>query len=129
MSATERRKGVTGEREVAAIFRVHGFECDRTPNSGGLRIKGDLYGTVPAHVEVKRHETLRLPAWLRQAEAEAEEDALPVVAFRQNRGTWYAAIPLHDLARLLAMQADDETATVTRERYNGGGWRTVEASS
>jgi Holliday junction resolvase len=100
MSAAERRKGAAGEREVAAIFRAHGFDCDRTPNSGGLRLRGDLYGTVPVHVEVKRQETLRLPTWLRQAEAECG-DLTPVVAFRQSRGRWYAALPLDALAELL----------------------------
>jgi Holliday junction resolvase len=106
MSRAERDKGSRGELEVAAIFRSHGFDCDRTPNSGGLRIRGDLYGTVPAHVEVKRQETLRLPLWLRQAAAEAEPGTMPVVAFRQNHGAWYAALPLHRLAELLGDLAE-----------------------
>jgi Holliday junction resolvase len=101
VSASERRKGAAGEREAAAIFRAHGFDCDRVPNSGGLRLNGDLYGSVPVHVEVKRHETLRLPAWLRQAEAECD-GRTPVVAFRQSGGRWYGVLPLDDLAELLA---------------------------
>jgi len=101
MAKRERAKGIAGELEVAAIFREHGFDCDRVPNSGGLRIKGDLYGGLPVHVEVKRQEVLRLPLWLRQAEAECGP-LVPVVAFRQNRGKWYAAIELSQLAALLA---------------------------
>jgi Holliday junction resolvase len=101
VSNSERRKGAGGELEVAAIFRAAGFDCDRTPNSGGLRIKGDLAGTVPAHVEVKRQEVLRLPLWLRQAELDAPAGVTPVVAFRQSRGQWYAALPLDRLAALL----------------------------
>lgn len=100
--AMPRRKGVRGEQEVAAIFRAAGFDCDRTPNSGGLRIRGDLAGTVPAHVEVKRQEVLRLPTWLRQAESEAPAGVTPVVAFRQNGGVWYAALPLAELVTLIA---------------------------
>jgi Holliday junction resolvase len=103
MSNSERRKGAGGELEVAAIFRRAGFDCDRTPNSGGLRIKGDLAGTVPAHVEVKRQEVLRLPLWLRQAESDAPAGATPVVAFRQSHGQWYAALPLYRLAALLSV--------------------------
>lgn len=103
MSSSERRKGVRGELEVAAIFREVGFDCDRTPNSGGLRIKGDLAGSVPAHVEVKRQEVLRLPLWLRQARDEAPAGVVPVVAFRQSRGEWYAALPLAHLAALMAV--------------------------
>ena len=45
---------------MEAIFRAHGFDCDRVPNSGGLRLKGDLYGTLPVHVEVKRQERAHL---------------------------------------------------------------------
>lgn len=101
VARAERDKGARGEREVAAIFRGHGFDCDRTPNSGGLRFRGDLYGNVPLHVEVKRQEVLRLPLWMRQAEADAG-DLTPVVAFRQSGGRWYAALPLDDLAGLVA---------------------------
>ena len=104
MGRTERDKGAAAERDVARVFRDHGFDLDRTPNSGALRIKGDLYGNVPAHIEVKRQETLRLPLWLRQAAAEAPPGVTPVVAFRQNRGAWYAALPLDCLAALLARQ-------------------------
>lgn len=101
MSATERRKGRRGEQEVALILRAHGIEADRTVHNSGVFLRGDLTGVEGYHVEVKRHETLRIPAWLRQAEDECGE-CVPVVAFRQNRSGWYAAIPLHDLARLIA---------------------------
>lgn len=102
MSNSERRKGALGEREVAAIFRAAGFDCDRTPNSGGLKIRGDLTGTVPAHVEVKRQEVLRIPLWIAQARDEAPAGVTPVVAFRQNGAEWYGALPLDHLAALMA---------------------------
>jgi len=44
---SERNKGKGGELEVARIFKADGFDCDRTPNSGGLRIAGDLHGELP----------------------------------------------------------------------------------
>lgn len=100
MGASERDKGARGEREVAAIFRAHGFDCDRVPNSGGLRLKGDLYGDLPVHVEVKRQERLQLWQWLGQARDEAG-DGVPLVAFRRNGSEWYAALPLAALADLL----------------------------
>ncbi len=100
MAKASRDKGSRGEREVAAIFRDAGFDADRVPNSGGLRIKGDLYGNLPAHIEVKRCERLKLPEWLRQAEDECD-GRVPVVAFRQNGGKWFACLPLVELARLL----------------------------
>jgi hypothetical protein len=101
VSAAQREKGARAEREVAAIFQAAGFDCNRVPNSGGLRIKGDLYGDVPAHVEVKRAEQLRVPEWWRQTRGEAPEGVLPVLTFRQSRGEWLALVPLDALVRLL----------------------------
>jgi len=104
---TSRNKGSRGELEVAAIFQAVGFDARRTPNSGGLSWKGDVQG-VPGYVlEVKRCETLAVPAWLRQAHAASAGD-VPVVAFRRNRahgvdptGDWHAIVPLEELARLI----------------------------
>lgn len=101
------RKGKRGEREVRDVFRRHGFDVERTPNSGGLRWKGDLQGIAGVHVEAKRAERLELPAWLRQTYADCPDGHLPVLAFRRSRtagdptGTWHAVIPLDALARLL----------------------------
>lgn len=101
MSATERAKGIRGEREVADLLRSFGMPVDRTVHNSALFIRGDLTGVEGYHFEVKRQETLRVPTWLRQAAADCG-DAVPIVTFRQSRGEWYAALPLRDLARLLA---------------------------
>ncbi|HVE35393.1 MAG TPA: hypothetical protein VNC18_17640 [Gemmatimonadaceae bacterium] len=101
VSASERAKGARGEREVVDMLRTFGIACDRTVHNSGLYLRGDVTGVDGYHLEVKRHETLRVPAWIRQAEDECG-DLVPVVAFRQSRGEWYAAMPLRDLARLLA---------------------------
>lgn len=117
MGKPSRDKGGRGEREVAAIFQAHGFDCERVPNSGALRIKGDLYGTLPVHVEVKRQERIQLPAWLRQAAEEAPEGFPPLVAFRQNGEQWYGAAPLPFLVALLAV-ADAARALCELEDVN-----------
>ncbi len=100
MSRTERDKGVRGELEVRDICRAHGFDCDRVPNSGGLRIKGDLYGGLPLHVEVKRQEVWRLPVGIAQAEADANDHPW-LLAFRRSRSPWYAALPLANVLERL----------------------------
>jgi len=100
VSRAERDKGARGEREVATILRAHNLPAVRTPNSGGLHVRGDLTGVPGFHFEVKRQETLRLPLWLAQARAECG-DAVPVVAHRTNLSAWYATMPLADLAELL----------------------------
>lgn len=110
MTAMERRKGAAGEREVVAIFRDAGIEARREREG---RIGADLVLDVPGyHVSVKRHETLRLPLWI--AEAEAAGDGVPIVAFRRSRMPWYAAVPLDVLASLLA--AAESTALAVWNR-------------
>lgn len=111
MSAAQRDKGARAEREVAAIFQAAGFDCNRVPNSGGLRIKGDLYGDIPAHVEAKHHAVLRLPEWWRQTRNEAPAGVLPVLAVklqgvnRHRPKEWVAVVPLEALVAMLAAQA------------------------
>lgn len=101
MPASSRRKGVLGEREVARIWQAAGFEVR------GLEASGDhlvvCADGVTIHSETKRAERLKLPEWLRQTADEAAQGTLPVLAFRQNRTPWYAALPLTDLAELAAM--------------------------
>ena len=101
MGKSERNKGANGEREVASLFRTYGFDCDRVPNSGGLRLKGDLIGVPGLHVEVKRQEVARPWAWWEQAESETPPGSVTVVAFRRARSPWLAIVRLDVLAELL----------------------------
>lgn len=102
-----RRKGLNGEREVADAFTAAGWHV-RGLEGGGDHFAARLTGLAPneqrrlLHLECKRQERLALPAWLKQARDEAPPGVPPVVAFRQNRGVWYAALPLSDLLELLA---------------------------
>lgn len=103
MSATERRKGAVAEREVAAIFRAHGLAAAQRAAGGTVQLSGDVVGIPRLFVSVKRHETLRLPLWLREANKEAPAGAMPVVAFRQSNDLWFVALTLDDFAELLAV--------------------------
>lgn len=110
-----RRKGKNGELEVVKILERHGFRARRTPNSGGLAIKGDLTGyegepCIPGyHLEVKRVERLDLPKCLRQAHADAGGN-VPLLIHRRNDdrtgdplARWHATLPLEDLLVLLGI--------------------------
>lgn len=102
VAKASRDKGARGEREVRDAFRKHGFDVDRVPNSGGLRIRGDLYGNIPRlHIEVKRAERWDVPAWIKQAESDAFDHQTPIVCMRRNASRWYAVLPLVDLVPLL----------------------------
>jgi Holliday junction resolvase len=94
VSGSERRKGVRGEAEVAALLRLHGFEVR------GLEFSGDHlalgFGLV-FHVECKRQEVARPWLWGEQALREAPAGTIPLVAMRRNRSPWYALVPLAEL--------------------------------
>lgn len=100
MSKATRTKGLVGEREVAAAWQAAGFDVRSLEGAGDhLVIAAD---GLTIHSEVKRQERVRLPEWLAQARVEAPLGTIPVVTFRQNRGAWYAALPLADLVALVA---------------------------
>jgi len=108
VSRSERTKGKAGELEVARIFKASGFDCDRTPNSGGLRIAGDLHGDLPVHVEVKRQETARPWLWAQQARNESTGGSRWLVAMRRSHDEWLALLPLVNVVRLLRIEAELE---------------------
>jgi len=107
--SASRRKGLSGEREVAAIWTAYGFAVRGLEGSGDhLLIRGpnplQRPTAVPLtiHSEVKRQERLQLWQWLAQLEAEAPPGTLPLLSFRRNRSPWYAAVQLERLVDLLA---------------------------
>lgn len=101
MGAMSRRKGANGERAIASAYRAKGFDVDRVPNSGGLKVKGDLKANDDSldglHLEVKRQEKIQLNAWLKQAAEEASAGEVPIVIHRRSRSPWYATLPFDDL--------------------------------
>lgn len=104
MSATSRRKGADGERELARAYRQAGFDCARTPLSGGMRWKGDIVGVPAVHVEAKRSERLRIWEAIDQTLADADPHDLPAVHFRRNGSGWWVAIPFEDFVELLKLR-------------------------
>lgn len=94
---SSQRKGADGERELAAIFQAHGYDCTR----GGSLSFGevpDLSGLPGIHIECKRAETLRLSEWMNQAEMDARRfgDGAPAVFHRKNRQPWLVTMRLED---------------------------------
>ena len=108
MSRMQRDKGARGEREVVALFRDFFPEAAVQRAAGGTgQESGDLVRVPQAFVSVKRQEILRLPLWIREAEAEVDGLGLvPVIAYRTNAGgpapEWRGDLPLRDLARIMA---------------------------
>ncbi len=95
MGARSRSKGRRGELELLAVLHDAGFaDAERVHGQeeigGGL---GDLVCPATGRWESKRRKAM--PEW-----AQIAPD-VRAVAFREDRGAWYALVRLNDLLDLL----------------------------
>lgn len=93
MSASQRRKGAEGERE---LFRLLSGELgvsvkrnvDQARNGGA-----DCLELPGFAIECKRHQSLSRPSWWAQAVKQGQSAGLePIVFYRRNREAWRALI-------------------------------------
>lgn len=104
---SSRRKGQRGEREFIALHLAPYWpDAKRNLDQFGDD-KRDAINCAGAHFQIKRTERLDLWAAIRQAETEAIGNAVPIVAFRRNRSSWYCALRADYLTALLAWREDD----------------------
>ena len=88
MSQASVRKGKVAERQIANILRhemgilVH-RNLDQCKDGGY-----DLNGLPGMAIEVKRHETTRIPAWWKQTLRQCPEGFVPVLVYRKNHADW-----------------------------------------
>ena len=95
-----RAKGADGEREVLRILEDQlGLKLVRNAQQtarGGRDICEDvdrMQGPIKFSIEVKRQETLCLPAWWAQTVEQARAvHRIPVLFFRGNRQPWRVAL-------------------------------------
>ena len=103
-----------------------GTNLRRTPQSGGLSIKGDIIDTKPGqraheyHYEIKNHKTIKVKDWLMQAESDCGKK-MPVVIFARlktvvmpgkppvNEKKWYVITELEHWAEELENRDAIET--------------------
>jgi Holliday junction resolvase len=99
-----RNKGAAAEREFCNLLSDHLGEVVQR-KLGQARDAGVDVHVGKFRFEVKRRETLSLPAWCRQAELACMEDPanlVPVVAYRTNGQQWRVVLLLEDFLPLLA---------------------------
>ena len=106
MSASQRTKGATGEREFCELLKAHGFE-------GAKRLLGqarDGGGDVPLPpmlYEVKRYHAIAVRKWLDQAEQSVlnyKGCEVPAVAMREDgRKDWMVLLRAEDFINLLRL--------------------------
>jgi len=106
MGKASRNKGAVGEREFVNIMKGELGE-GITRNLSQTRDSGhDILGADPFAIEVKRQETLAIPAWWRQTKKNAHEvGQRPALAYRQNGKPW----------RVMVELTVEEFATIIRE--------------
>jgi Holliday junction resolvase len=101
-------KGKRGELEVVKLLnRYLGTKFRRTPNSGGLSIKGDIIdidNTNPLydfHIEIKNTNTLQIPKWMKQIENDQPlgKTGLLIAKFK---GSWFTWLRLEDFLYLIS---------------------------
>ena len=101
-------KGKRAEREVAKLInRYLGTNVRRTPQSGGMSIKGDIIDINPDspayqfHFEVKDQKKLMIPKWWEQIDDDCPVAKTPVNVFKMN-AQFYATMQFTDWLSLLA---------------------------
>lgn len=93
MSAMQRRKGQTGERELCRLLSEElGVTVRR--NVDQARIGGaDCIELKGFAVECKRQQKLSMPSWWAQAVKQGVDiNAEPIVFYRRNREPWQALL-------------------------------------
>ena len=109
------QKGKRFEREVAKILNQK-FDTNvrRTPQSGGMSIKGDIIDINPDsplydfHWECKNQEKLNIWKALAQARADKPMGKIPVVVMTRNFENNYACLELDDFLNLIKTIQDYE---------------------
>jgi Holliday junction resolvase len=112
MSASQRRKGANGERELFKLIAAElGIEVRRElaqTRSGGADTL-DVQGWA---IEVKRQEKEEIASWWAQTKAQAaSQDRRPILFYRRSRQPWRAVVDLADLDG--RFEPDEETAIIS----------------
>lgn len=103
MAINSKRKGKTGELELARKLKEYGYgDARRTAQyCGNTGDASDVVGLPGIHIECKRTENLRLYDAVDQAKRDSSGTGkLPVVFHRKNHCEWVAILPLDDFMTL-----------------------------
>lgn len=100
MSASQRRKGAAGERELAAMLSEElGWVVSR--NLGQARDGGDDLTIGKFRVEVKRRKRISVYEFVEQVEATCGPSDVPIVAMRGDGKKWLVLMRLEDALPLI----------------------------
>lgn len=118
MAKNSKRKGKTGELELARKLREYGYDVRRSVQYNGKEEEGqpDLLGLPGIHIECKRTEKLSLYDAVNQAKRDNEgKEEIPVVFHRRNNCEWLAILPLDGFMKIYA---EYEAGNTLKEKEN-----------
>lgn len=94
MTLNSKKKGARFERELATLFREHGYECRRGQQYCGANGDADVVGLHGIWIEAKHQEQMRLYEWMEQAKRDsAGTGNLPAVFHKKNRAEILVTMP------------------------------------
>lgn len=104
MAINSHRKGKRCELEFIAKHLVQYWPA-ACRNLDQFKGDGrDVLNVPGLHFQVKSVEKLNIWVALTQAETEAAQGDLPIVAFKRKRSAWYCALPADELVALLRLR-------------------------
>lgn len=95
-----RRKGASGERELANKLKDYGYKCRRGQQYCGANGDADVVGLPGIHIECKRVEKLNLYDAVAQSVRDAKEGETPAVFHRKNNCEWLVTLRMDDFMKL-----------------------------
>lgn len=99
MGKAQRDKGKRGELLWRDECRKHGYNAQRGSQSNGAVI-ADVIGLPGIHIECKFVERLNLRGAMVQAEGDAKDGEIPIVAHKTNRKPWLVTMNSEDFFKL-----------------------------
>lgn len=101
-----RKKGASGERELARILRDYGYDARRGQQYSGANGDADVAGLPGVHIECKRVERLNLSEAMNQNIRDARPGEIPAVFHRKNCEPWKVTMILNDWLKLYGNQRE-----------------------
>ena len=97
-----KQKGARFERELARIFREHGYDDARRTAQycGNTGDASDVIGLPGLHVEAKHQERMTLYDWMAQAKRDAKGKRLPAVFHKKNNAPILVTMELDDFLEI-----------------------------
>lgn len=103
MAINSKQKGARFERQLASLFRDHGYtESRRTAQyCGNTGDASDVVGLPGIHIEAKHQERMQLYDWMEQAKRDSKgSENLPVVFHKKNNAEILVTMRFDDFMQI-----------------------------